>query len=79
MAAPKIEKGKYCGHCNEFVALRTYRRYEQLYFVEKECRWKKSNDCSDEEMCTNCENDKQSLAWPSASATYNSKQRCVQG
>jgi hypothetical protein len=76
MADPKVEKRKYCGHCNEFVALRTYRRHEQLYFHTKECRWKKSHDSSDEELGGNCENDNESQA----SATINTnKHQCVQG
>lgn len=47
------EKRKYCGHCDDYVALRTYRYHEKLYYISAEARWKKCDDSSDEEMSKN--------------------------
>ncbi|XP_028416158.1 uncharacterized protein LOC114539750 [Dendronephthya gigantea] len=43
------EKRKYCGHCQEFVTLRTYRTHEKLFFIKETGIWKTCVVSSDEE------------------------------
>lgn len=56
------EKRKYCGHCDDYVALKTYRCHEKLYYISAEARWKKCDDISsDEEISTSSQNNDHEL------------------
>ena len=47
--SPCREKRKYCGHCDDFVALRTYRNHVKLFYNTTEGRWNRTDESSSED------------------------------